>query len=81
MSITPSLLCGQDTFRCRNPLLEGRKNSLGTGDNFQEAEGLLPSTPGGGIDGPAFETDPSQTRHVRTTSKIGNRIGRVWVAV
>jgi len=28
MSTTSGLLCGQDTFRCRNPLFEDRKIAL-----------------------------------------------------
>ena len=37
-------------------------------------ESLLQSTPSGSVDGPASETDPSQTRHVKMIGEMSNII-------
>ncbi|KAJ6860443.1 hypothetical protein NC651_036740 [Populus alba x Populus x berolinensis] len=53
-------------------------SSLGTGDNFLEAEGLLSVTLGGGVDKPTSKADSSQTGHVRMTGEMGSGIRRIW---
>jgi len=75
------LLCWQSITRCRNPLPKSKKNDLGTGDSFPEAEGLLLGTPSGGVDKPTFKADSSQTGHVRMTSEMGSGTRRIWIAV
>ena len=70
-----------NTTRCRNPLPESRKNGLGTGDNFPEAEGLLLGILGGGVDKPTSKADSSQTRHVRMIGEMGSGTGRIWIVV